>query len=85
MEYHGPTKKLTVCVTDVDCAVTAMYYAIAKIRKLAKKPLTPYKRTDGALSTADHAMKAIIDAAKSLGIDLGARWGNQLDVSGYAN
>jgi hypothetical protein len=50
------------------------------IRDMAKKPRKPYK-SDGALTPCDYACKGIIDAAKDLGIDLGADWGHELDLT----
>jgi hypothetical protein len=46
---------------------------------MAGLPLDKY-RQDGPLSNADHAQRGIIDAAKKLGIDLGADWGSDLDL-----
>ncbi len=49
------------------------------IRQAAGLPLEPYKR-DSAITHADHAQKNLIDAAERLGIDLGASWGNEIDL-----
>ena len=84
MKFHASSGEFTVPLTDLKSAAGAMYYAIAKIRQMSKKPLTRYERS-GALQPCDHAMKAIIEAAEAMGIDLGARWGNELDVTAYAN
>jgi hypothetical protein len=80
MRYHAPSNQFTVSRSDLEHASQCLLYAIANIRELAKKPAVRYARK-GALRADDYAMKGILDAAKSLGIDLGADWGNELDVS----
>lgn len=81
MKYHAPTKQLTFRVDDVERASFFFLYAIKNIRVSSKRPLTPYELKT-CLRPDDLAMKAIIDAAEALGIDLGAKWGNEIDVSG---
>jgi len=54
-------------------------YAMKQIRQLAGLPLEPYPQV-GHLSPADHAQKDLIDGADHLGIDLGAKWGNEIDL-----
>ena len=80
MNYHFPTRQLTVEADKLEIAAGSFMYALRNVRKAAGLPLTPYKR-DGALTEADHAQKGILDGAKYLGIDLGADWGNELDLS----
>ena len=79
MQYHAPTGKFVVPQEGLKACADHMRYAIGQIRLAAGLPLAPYAR-DSALTPADHAQKAIIDAATAVGIDLGARWGNELDV-----
>ena len=73
MKYHAPTKQFTISQKDLESATYSFLYAIRHIRDLACLPHTPYTQA-GLLSDADHAQKGIIDAAKFLGIDLGAEW-----------
>lgn len=80
MLFHAPTGQFTVPASNLDNASHLFRHAIRHIRELAKRPLTPYNR-NGELRHEDYAMKGIIDAAKMLGIDLGADWGNELDVT----
>jgi hypothetical protein len=80
MHYHVPTKQFTVEHSKLELAGYSLIYAIRHIRDMAGLPYTKYQR-DGMLTDADHAQKGILDAAKSLGVDLGAEWGNELDVS----
>ncbi|HAC30663.1 MAG TPA: hypothetical protein DCF82_23095 [Marinobacter hydrocarbonoclasticus] len=80
MKFHAPTKQFTVSQSDLAMAAHSFEYVIRHIRELANLPMSKYSR-DGALTSADHAQKGILDAAKALGIDMGAEWGNELDVS----
>ncbi len=77
--FHAPTRKLVVDLNSIESAALSLRYALQQIRICAGLPFGPYKR-EGVLTPADHAQKGIIDAAKKLGIDLGADWGNQLDL-----
>lgn len=79
MKFHAPTGAFTVDQDDLQSATHGLLFAMRKIRKLAGLPLDKHERT-GPLSAADHAQKAIIDAAAALGIDLGAQRGNELDL-----
>jgi hypothetical protein len=80
MNYYAPTKKFTNELREIENATLLLLYALRHIRQLAELPLTKYKRS-GQLTHADHAQKGILDAAKELGIDLGARWGENLDLT----
>lgn len=79
MKYHAPTNQFTVEAGDLQSAAYSLTYAMRHIRHTAGLPLDRY-RQDGPLSNADHAQRGIIDAAKKLGIDLGADWGSDLDL-----
>jgi len=80
MRFHAPTKAITIPIADIERASFYFLNAIKNIRIASKRPLTPYKQ-DGALRTDDYAMKSLLDGAAAIGIDLGAEWGNELDVS----
>lgn len=80
MKFHAPTNQFTVEASDLKMAARSFEYSIRHIRALAGLPMGKYQR-DGLLTPADHAQKGILDAAKALGIDMGAEWGNDLDVS----
>ena len=79
MIYDAKTKRFTVSAQEMQLAAGSFYYALRHIRELAGLPLDRYER-DGALENADHAQRGILDAAKTLGIDLGAEWGEDLDL-----
>lgn len=57
-----------------------MLYAIKKIRESNGLDPKGYRR-EGALKDVDMAELAILDAAKELGVDLGADREGRLDVS----
>lgn len=80
MKFHAPTGEFTVDANDMKMAAHSFRYAIRSIRELAGLPMGKYRK-DGPLESADHAQKGILDAAKALGIDMGAEWGHELDVS----
>lgn len=80
MQYHAPTGKFVLVQDGLKSCADGLLFAIKQIRLTAGLPLEPYARDTAALTPADHAQKAIIDAAAAVGIDLGARWGNELDV-----
>ena len=80
MKYHVPTGQFTVEKDSLEMAGYNLIYAIRHIRDMAGLPHTKYQKK-GPLSDADHAQKGILDAAKALGVDLGAEWGHELDVS----
>jgi hypothetical protein len=80
MKYHAPTKQFVVSKDNFDYAALSLVYSIQNIRKLANLPMAKYAR-EGLLTPADHAQKGLLDAAKAMGIDLGADWGNDLDVT----
>lgn len=80
MKYHAPTGQFTISHKDLDHAASSLLAAIKGIREIGERPLTKYK-LEGPLEAPEFAQQRIIDAAKSLGIDLGSDWGNELDVS----
>lgn len=67
---------------DAKTACLNLLCAIRNIKRAAGLPLTPYK-SDGSLTNADHAMHNILTGAEHLGIDLGARWGNEIDSTNH--
>ena len=80
MEYHAPTKQFTVSPKDIEYTAENLLTVIRHIRQLGNRPLTKYA-PEGALEEPEFAQQRVIEAAKTLGIDLGAQWGYQLDVS----
>jgi hypothetical protein len=79
MKYHAPSKGFTVTSDELEHAVGSLTYALRHIRKLAGLPLDRYKK-GCCLDDAEHAQRGILDAARKLGIDMGAEWGSDLDL-----
>jgi len=81
MKYHAPTNQFTVEPQKLKLASYALLNAIKNIRLQACRATTGYKNS-GMMDYAEHAEAQIIDAALSLGIDLGSDRPGELDVSG---
>lgn len=79
MIYDAAGDRFTVEVMNMKHASANFFYALRNIRKAAGLPLDRYE-SPGALTPADHAQKGVIDGARKLGIDLGAEWGNEIDL-----
>jgi len=79
MQYHAPTKALTVKVDALEGAALALRHAIRQVRTQAGLPLEPHKG-DVIMGPPQFAEAAILDAARYMGIDLGAQRHGMLDV-----
>jgi hypothetical protein len=79
MNYNANTKQLEIKLETLEIVSHELRYVLRCIRELADLPMDRYKR-GGPLSRADHAQKAVLDAARIMGIDFGARWGDELDL-----
>lgn len=80
MQYDPIKNKITITPEEAQRAAGSLLSALKSIRECAGLPLDKYERKGGFLEPADHAMKGILDAAADLGIDLGVKWGNELDL-----
>ncbi len=80
MRYHAPTKGFIIDQQDLEFFALSVPYVIKQIRIAAGLPLDKYEMEGGFLSPADHAMRGVLEMADRLGIEVGARWGNELDV-----
>ncbi len=78
MTFNAKNGLLQFSPQDASAASANLLCAIRNIKRAANLPLTPYKH-DGPLGWADHAMHNILTGAEHIGIDLGARWGNEID------
>jgi hypothetical protein len=82
MSTYDPLRKVFQIPTDdMGFVGRHLLYAMREIRTVAGLPLDKYERT-GLLQPADHAQRALIEVAERLGLDLGARWGNEIDLRG---
>lgn len=83
MQYSAVHNKLLVTPEELKQFSIELRYAMADIRKALKVPLTPRKREVG-LERIDHIERSILTACKSIGVDLGAEWGDKIDLSEFA-
>lgn len=84
MEYSAVHNKFLVTPEDLERFSIEIKYAMADIRKELKVPLHPRKK-DGGLERIDHIERNILSACKSIGINLGAEWGDKLDLSEFGS
>lgn len=82
MVYNHQAKAFTVEAKQLESAAMCFIHAIKQIRIAANLPLDKYKKEYVGLEPPDYAMRSIIEGAKYLGVELGAEWGEQLDVRG---
>jgi hypothetical protein len=71
MKYHAPTGQFTIDREAIGQAALNLRYALKTIRKIAGLPLDRYAKPKGALTDACYAQITILEAAETLGIDLG--------------
>jgi hypothetical protein len=81
MQYHAPTDQFTISAADLKRASASLRYAIKNIRDGAKLDNKGYDYTERVSDWAEYAEGWILDAARALGIDLGADRPGKLDVS----
>jgi hypothetical protein len=80
MKYHAPTKQFTISVQNLEQASRALKWAIKHIRLGGGHDTKGYEYSV-PMDNAEFAEAGILDAAKDLGIDLGADRPGRLDVS----
>ena len=80
MRYHAQTGKFLIDQKALELVALSVPYIIKQIRLSAGLPLDKYKLDGGPLTPADHAMHAVLELADRIGIEMGARWGEELDV-----
>jgi hypothetical protein len=80
MKYIPKYNAFVVTQQELQMGSDAILYAMRKYRQALKLPIGKRKH-DGPLEDYDHAERAIIEGLKSLGIDLGVEWGEQLDLT----
>lgn len=81
MMYNPKSKSIEIPQNALDMVYHELLYAIRNIRQLAGLPLDKYKKEPGeGFTPADLAQISILNAAKAIGIDMGAQRGEQLDV-----
>ena len=79
MRYHAQTGQFLIDHKSLELVALSVPYIIKQIKLSAGLPLDKYKH-DGPLTPADHAMHAVLELADRIGIEMGARWGEEMDV-----
>ena len=82
MEYSAVHNKLLITPKELERFAGSIRYSMASIRKALNVPLG-LRDQAGALQPIDHIEKGLLDACKDIGIDMGAVWGEELDLSKY--
>ena len=82
MTYDPKTKSLRVRPEDMDRAFASLMYAMRHIREAAGLPLDQYQ-DPGPLDSPHFAMKAILEAIETLGMEAPGRWGHELDLRSF--
>jgi hypothetical protein len=80
MTYHAPTQQFTITPDSLRLASDAMLWAIKCLRESHHLDLRGYK-IEGSMQAPQFAESAILEAARAVGIDLGADRYGRLDVS----
>lgn len=80
MQFHAPTNQFTIKPSDLQRASHSRRWAIRHIREASDLDPKGYHRS-GPMDNPEFAETGILDAAKALGIDLGADRAGMLDVS----
>lgn len=83
MTYHAPSNEFTVSLDHLQTASRKLLRAMAEIRKSANLPMQGYNQS-GDYSPAEKACQRIVEAAQTLGINLGAENQESLDLRPYA-
>jgi len=80
MKYSAVHKQLIVTPKDLGEAADSILWAMKRYRDLAGIPLKRSK--PDSLEDIDFAEKEMLEGLGKIGIDLGAKWGYELDLSG---
>jgi len=84
MKYHAPTNQFTISAEEMKIASLKLLHVIKNIRDGARLDRTGYDNLTRESDWAEYAEMSILDAARLLGINLGARCPGKLDVSNEA-
>ena len=79
LTFNAQTQNLEMPVDTLKRVSGELTYTLRCIREIAGKPMGKYQR-DVRLAPDDHAQRAVLSLAKSIGINLGAEWGNEIDL-----
>jgi hypothetical protein len=79
MNYNPLKRVIQIAPADAERAAHILLWAMKHIRLASGRPLDRHSR-DCAMDSADFAQAGIMDAAKALGLDLGADCAEQIDL-----
>lgn len=85
MKINAIKNVVTMPISDLEFIHYSLLRALAKIRLMNDKPLTPFESEIGPLTEFDFASISIIETGQKIGLDLGIEsphHHNQLDLSG---
>ncbi len=85
MKFSAVHNALIISPKELEAFANEIRYAMARTRILLKVPLTTRSRGECPLTDIDHLERSMIDACKSIGVDLGCEWGHQLDLTNFIN
>jgi len=81
MEYSAIHNKLIITQDELQKFSNGILYAMKKYRQNAGLPIGKREKGTGLLTDFDHAEREMICSLKTLGINVNAEWGNDLDLS----
>jgi len=82
MEYSAIHDKLIISQDELRKASLGIMYAMKKYRQSAGILIGKRERETVMLTDFDYAEREMICSLKSLGININAEWGSDLDLSG---
>ena len=77
--FNAHTKNLEIPVATLERVSYELTHTLRSIREIAGLPMDKYPRS-GPLEHADYAQCAVLEIANALGINMGAKWGNEIDL-----
>lgn len=80
MKYSAVHKGLVVKQSDLERLANSAIEAMRIYREVTNTPLGKRERK-GPLSGIDHAERELLLGLNALGVDIGAQWGHELDLS----
>lgn len=80
MKYSPTHDAFIITKEEIKLVSMSFQYAMRQARKIAGVPMGR-RLLEGGLKPIDHLEKGLIEAADTIGIDYGTRWGNEIDLS----
>ena len=80
MMYSPKHDAFLITQKDLKMCAMEIKYAMKKARQIAGVSIG-IRKCEGGLEPIDHLEKGLIEMATSLGIDFGASWGSEIDLT----